>query len=176
MQFVTSCLFGLEKFVGEDIDRLGYKRIETIDGRVTFEGDISAVARCNTNFRYSERLYIKLGDFNAYTFTELFDNVEKLNFSEFIGRDDAIVVTGSSVRSKLFSVRDCQSIIKKAIIKSLEKSYKMGGMHMGYGGKIFVSYGTRHIALDIRDDLGKHASLSYSYFASFLIARFYKKR
>jgi putative N6-adenine-specific DNA methylase len=124
MQFVTSCLFGLEKFVGEDIDRLGYKRIETIDGRVTFEGDISAVARCNTNFRYSERLYIKLGDFNAYTFTELFDNVEKLNFSEFIGREDAIVVTGSSVRSKLFSVRDCQSIIKKAIIKSLEKSYK----------------------------------------------------
>ncbi len=123
MQFITSCLFGLEKFVGEDIDALGYKRIETIDGRVTFEGDISAVARGNINFRYSERVYIKLGEFEAFSFTELFDNVEKLKFSDFINKDDEIIVTGSSVRSKLFSVRDCQSIIKKAIIKSLEKSY-----------------------------------------------------
>lgn len=123
MQFVTSCLFGLEKFVGEDIDSLGYKRTETIDGRVSFEGDISAVARCNVNFRYSERLYIKLGEFYAYSFTELFDNVEKIAFSQIIEKDDAIIVTGSSVRSKLFSVRDCQSIVKKAIIKSLEKSY-----------------------------------------------------
>ncbi len=123
MQFVTSCLFGLEKFVGEDVDKLGYKRIDTMDGRVTFEGDISAVARCNVNFRYSERVYIKLGEFEAFSFTELFDNVEKLKFSDFINQDDEIIVTGSSVRSKLFSVRDCQSIIKKAIIKSLEKSY-----------------------------------------------------
>ena len=124
MQFITSCLFGLEKFVGEDIDSLGYKRIETIDGRVTFEGDLSAVARGNVNFRYSERLYIKLGEFKAFTFTELFDNVEKINFSDFINKDDSIIVTGSSVRSKLFSVRDCQSITKKAVIKSLERSYK----------------------------------------------------
>lgn len=123
MQFVTSCLFGLEKFVGEDIDALGYKRIETIDGRVTFEGDISAIARCNVNFRYSEKLYIKLGEFKAFSFTELFDNVEKIPFSDYIEKEDFILVTGSSVRSKLFSVRDCQSIIKKAIIKSLEKSY-----------------------------------------------------
>ncbi|MBE6648403.1 MAG: class I SAM-dependent RNA methyltransferase [Ruminococcaceae bacterium] len=123
MRFVTSCLFGLEKFVGEDVDKLGYKRIDTMDGRVTFEGDISAVARCNVNFRYSERVYIKLGEFEAFSFTELFDNVEKLKFSDFINQDDVIIVTGSSVRSKLFSVRDCQSIIKKAVIKSLEKSY-----------------------------------------------------
>ena len=52
MKFVATCLFGLEKFVGEQIDTLGYKRIETIDGRVIFEGDESAVARCNINFRY----------------------------------------------------------------------------------------------------------------------------
>lgn len=123
MQFVTTCLFGLEKFVGEDIDKLGYKRIETIDGRVTFEGDISAIARGNINFRYSERLYIKLADFKAYTFTELFDNVEKINFSDFIEKDDAIIVAGSCVKSKLFSVRDCQSIVKKAVIRSLERSY-----------------------------------------------------
>jgi len=123
MQFVTSCLFGLEKFVGEDIDALGYKRIETMDGRVTFEGDISAIARCNVNFRYSERLYIKLDSFKALSFTELFDSVLKIKFCDYINKEDSIIVTGSSVRSKLFSVRDCQSIIKKAIIKSLEKSY-----------------------------------------------------
>ncbi len=124
MEFVTSCLFGLEKFVGEDIDKLGYKRTSTMDGRVTFEGDVSAIARCNINFRYSQRLYIKLAEFDAYSFTELFDAVEKQDFSDVISKDDAIIVTGSSVRSKLFSVRDCQSIIKKAVIKSLEKSYK----------------------------------------------------
>ncbi len=123
LEFVTSCLFGLEKFVGEDIDALGYKRIETMDGRVTFEGDISAVARGNINLRYSERLYIKLASFSALSFAELFENVEKIIFSRFINKEDAIIVTGSSVRSKLFSVRDCQSIIKKAVIKSLEKAY-----------------------------------------------------
>ena len=72
-EYVATCLFGLESLLGEEIDALGYERIETIDGRVTFKGDMAAIARCNINLRFAERLYIKMGSFRASTFAELFD-------------------------------------------------------------------------------------------------------
>lgn len=125
MKFVATCLFGLEKFVGEQIDTLGYKRIETIDGRVIFEGDESAVARCNINFRYAERLFILLGDFRASTFTELFDGVKALPWEDFIGERDAFPVKGHSIKSALFSIPDCQKIVKKAIVERLKTKYNV---------------------------------------------------
>lgn len=124
-EYVATCLFGLEKFVGDEIEALGYKKIETIDGRVTFAGDENAVARFNIFSRFAERLYIKLGSFKASTFTELFDGTKDLPFECFIGSDDAFPVTGSSVRSKLASIPDCQSIIKKAIVEKLKESYRL---------------------------------------------------
>ncbi len=124
-EYVATCLFGLEKFLGDEIEALGYKKIETIDGRVTFAGDESAVARFNVFSRYAERLYIKLGDFKATTFTELFDGTKELPFECFIGSEDAFPVTGSSLRSKLTSIPDCQSIIKKAIVEKLKESYRI---------------------------------------------------
>ena len=126
MVFVATCLFGLEKLVGEEIDALGYKRLETIDGRVTFEGDISAIARCNVNFRYSERLYLKLGSFSATTFTELFDGTRGLPWEEWIGKLDEFPVKGHSIKSKLFSVPDCQKIVKKAVVERLRDKYGIG--------------------------------------------------
>ena len=122
-QFVATCLFGLEKFVGEEIDALGYTRLETIDGRVTFEGDISAIARCNIWLRSAERLFIKLGSFPAEDFTSLFDGTRALPFESWIGRDDAFPVKGHSVHSKLTSIPDCQSIIKKAVAVRLSEEY-----------------------------------------------------
>ncbi len=121
--YVATCLFGLEKFVGEEIDALGYKRISTIDGRVTFTGDLSAVARCNLWLSTAERVYLVMGDFDAYTFTELFDHVKKLPWENWIGKDDAFPVTGHSLRSQLHSIPDCQSIIKKAIVERLSAEY-----------------------------------------------------
>ncbi len=121
--YVATCLFGLERFVGEEIDTLGYKRIATIDGRVTFEGDLSAIARCNLWLSMAERVYLVMGDFDAYTFTELFDNVKKLSWENWIGKDDMFPVTGHSLRSQLHSVPDCQSIIKKAIVERLSAEY-----------------------------------------------------
>jgi len=123
LRFVTTCLFGLERLVGEDIDALGYKRIETTDGRVEFEAPAEAIARCNVNFRYSERLLIKLGDFGALTFDELFENTRALAWEDYIGGEDAFPVKGHSVKSKLFSVPDCQAIIKKAVCKRLGAVY-----------------------------------------------------
>ena len=124
-EYVATCLFGLEKFLGDEIESLGYKKIETIDGRVTFSGDEDAIARFNIFSRYAERLYIKLGSFQARSFTELFDGTKDLPFECFIGSEDCFPVTGSSVRSKLVSIPDCQSIIKKAIVEKLKESYRI---------------------------------------------------
>ena len=72
MEYVATCLFGLEGLLGEEIDALGYKRTETMDGRISFEGDENALARASIMLRFAERIYIKMGEFNATTFDELF--------------------------------------------------------------------------------------------------------
>ncbi len=121
--YVATCLFGLERLVGEEIDELGYERVDTIDGRVYFKGGADAVARCNINFRCAERLFIELASFKAETFTELFDNVKRIPWEMIVGKDDAFPVKGHSIKSKLFSIPDCQSIIKKAIVNRLSEKY-----------------------------------------------------
>ena len=121
--YVATCLFGLERLVGEEIDELGYKRIDTIDGRVYFKGSADAAARCNINFRCAERLFIELASFKAETFTELFDNVKRIPWEMIVGKDDAFPVKGHSIKSKLFSIPDCQSIIKKAVVQRLSEKY-----------------------------------------------------
>ncbi len=122
-QFVATCLFGLEHLLGEEIDALGYKRIETIDGRIIFEGDLSAVAKSNLWLRTAERVFILLGRWRATTFTELFDGTYALPWEEWVGKDDAFPVKGHAVKSKLFSIPDCQSIVKKAAVKRLSDKY-----------------------------------------------------
>jgi len=121
--YVATCLFGLERLVGEEIDELGYERVDTIDGRVYFKGSADAVARCNINFRCAERLFIELASFKAETFTELFDNVKRIPWEMIVGKDDAFPVKGHSIKSKLFSIPDCQSIIKKAVVQRLSEKY-----------------------------------------------------
>ena len=123
MRFVATCLFGLEKLLGQEIEALGCKRESTIDGRVIFEGGIEDIPRLNINLRYAERVYILLGTFPAASFTELFDKTVKLPFADFIGRDDAFPVKGHSIKSKLYSVPDCQSIVKKAAVEAMKSVY-----------------------------------------------------
>ena len=123
LSLVATCLFGLEHLLGEEIDKLGYERISTIDGRVTFLGDEEAVALSNVFLRYAERVYIKLGSFTARTFEELFEGTRALPWADFIGRDDAFPVKGHAIRSQLHSIPDCQAIVKKAIVRSMEARY-----------------------------------------------------
>lgn len=122
-RYVATCLFGLEKYLGEEIDALGYKRTETMDGRIIFEGDEGAAARANVFLRMAERVFLLLGDFRAESFTELFDGTKALPWSEFIGKNDAFPVKGHSVKSKLTSIPDCQKIVKKAIVDNLSAVY-----------------------------------------------------
>jgi len=124
MEFVATCLFGLEKFLGDEIKELGYERIETIDGRVTFRGDINAVCRSNMWLRFAERVFIKVGEFKADSFSALFDGTKALNWEDFIGANDAFPVKGHSIKSNLTSIPDCQSIVKKAIVERLKEKYK----------------------------------------------------
>ncbi len=123
LQLVATCLFGLEHLLGEEIDSLGYERINTIDGRVTFAADEEGVALANIFLRYAERIYIKLGSFHAESFDELFEGTRALRFADFIGKNDEFPVTGHSIKSKLFSIPDCQAIVKKAAVTSMSEVY-----------------------------------------------------
>ncbi len=122
-EYVATCLFGLEKFVGDEIEALGYTRLDTMDGRVTFKADISAAARFNLWSRTAEHLYIKMGEFDSPTFDALFESIKALPWERWIGRDDAFPVKGHSIQSLLTSIPDCQSIVKKAIVSKLTNEY-----------------------------------------------------
>ena len=122
-ELVATCLFGLEHLLGEEIDKLGYTRTSTINGRVSFLGDSEAVALANVFLRYAERVYIKVGSFRAQSFEELFEGTRALSWERFIGKNDAFPVKGHAIKSKLHSVPDCQAIIKKAIVRSLSVPY-----------------------------------------------------
>ena len=123
LTLVATCMFGLEKLLGEEIDALGLKRLDTMDGRVTFEGEEADIPRVNIALRCAERIFIRLGLFPARSFTELFDGTKALPWEDWIGRTDAFPVKGHSIKSGLTSVPDCQSIVKKAVVERLREKY-----------------------------------------------------
>lgn len=123
MTLVAPCLFGLESIVKDEIIRLGYEIIEVMDGRVVFRGDFEAVARANMFLRTPERILIELGRWRATSFEQLFQGVKKLPLEDYIGPLNAFPVKGTSLRSKLHSVPDCQRIIKKAAVNRLTEIY-----------------------------------------------------
>ena len=123
LELVATCLFGLEKLLGAEIDALGLRRIETMDGRVIFEGSEADIARANINLRCAERVMIRLGAFPARNFEELFEGTKRLPWEAWIGKYDAFPVKGHCIKSRLYSVPDCQSIVKKAIVNRLSDAY-----------------------------------------------------
>ncbi len=123
MKLVAPCLFGLESIVKDEIVRLGYEIAEVMDGRVAFWGDFEAVARANMFLRTPERILIELARWKAESFEQLFQGVKKLPLEDFIGPLNAFPVKGTSLKSKLYSVPDCQRIIKKAAVNRLGEIY-----------------------------------------------------
>ena len=125
-ELIAPCHFGLESVLKKEIYELGYEIISVEDGKVTFEGDVEAICRANINLRTAERVLLKVGQFNAVTFTELFDQTKELPWEEFIPADGKFWVTkANSVNSKLFSSSDIQSIVKKAIVERLKLKYRI---------------------------------------------------
>lgn len=125
-ELIAPCHFGLEAVLKKEIYDLGYEILSVEDGKVTFEGDAEAICRANINLRTAERVLLKVGQFKAVTFTELFDATKALAWEEFIPPDAKFWVTkANSVNSKLFSGSDIQSIVKKAMVERLKEKYKI---------------------------------------------------
>ena len=116
-------LFGLESLAAREIRMLGYDTEQVEDGRVSFYGDERAICRANIWLRTAERVQIKLGDFKALSFTELFDQTKALQWPELLPGDADFPVNGHCLSSKLSSVPDCQAIIKKAAVESMKSRW-----------------------------------------------------
>ena len=125
IKLVAPCLFGVESIAADEFRRMGFENVVTENGRVLLEGNLNMLARANICSRFAERIMINMGEFYAMTFTELFDGVKALPWEDFIGKDDAFPVNGWSIDSKLFSIPDCQSIIKKAVVERLKLKYSI---------------------------------------------------
>ena len=124
LKLVATAAFGLEAVVKREIENLGYKVALSEDGRLTFIADELGVVRSNLWLRCADRVYIQLARFKAATFEQLFQGAKAIDWASILPEDAAFVVNGSSARSVLHSVPACQSIIEKAIIEKLKKTYK----------------------------------------------------
>ena len=125
-ELIAPCHFGLESVLKREIYDLGYEILSVEDGKVTFEGDAEAICRANIGLRTAQRVLLKVGEFKAVTFTELFDKTKDLAWENFIPVEGKFWVTkANSVNSKLFSSSDIQSIIKKAIVERLKSKYNV---------------------------------------------------
>lgn len=122
-EIIIPCLFGMEKFVTQELRRLGYETSRVEDGKVTFIGDLDAVCRANLWLRCGERVLIKVGEFDAVTFDELFEKTKSLDWTVWLDKNSAFPVKGFCLKSTLASMRDCQAIIKKAVASSLSEKY-----------------------------------------------------
>lgn len=124
ISFIVPCHFGMEAVLKREITNLGYEIAAVEDGRVTFTGDLGALCRANIFLRTAERVLIKIGSFHAETFEELFQGTKSLPWEDYIPEDGKFwVAKAASVKSKLFSPSDIQSIMKKAMVERLKSVY-----------------------------------------------------
>ncbi len=123
-ELIAPCHFGLEAVLKREIYDLGYDITKVEDGRVTFTGDEEAICRANIFLRTAERILLKTGQFHAETFDELFEGIKAIPWEDYIPEDGKFwVAKASSIKSKLFSPSDIQSIVKKAMVERLKQEY-----------------------------------------------------
>ena len=123
-ELIAPCHFGLEAVLKKEIYDLGYEITKVEDGRVTFEGDEEAICRGNIFLRTAERILLKAGEFHAETFEELFQGIRGIPWEAYIPRDGKFwVAKASSIKSRLFSPSDIQSVVKKAMVERLKQKY-----------------------------------------------------
>ena len=126
IKLMAPCHFGMEAVLKREVTDLGYEIDEVVDGRVTFIGDEDAIAKANINLRTTERVLVRVAGFEAKTFDELFESVKALEWERYIPRDGRFwVAKANSVSSQLFSPRDIQRIVKKAIVERLKQTYEL---------------------------------------------------
>ena len=121
---ISPCFFGVEKMLANEIKNLGFEIVKTEDGRVTYKTDEYGIAKANMWLRCAERVHLKVAEFEAKSFDELFEGTKRINWARYIPYGAQFPITkASSIKSKLHSIPDIQSIVKKAVVESLKKSY-----------------------------------------------------
>jgi putative N6-adenine-specific DNA methylase len=123
LELIATATFGLEAVVKREIEHLGYTILKSEDAKISYEGDEEAIVRSNLWLRCADRVLLKIGEFKAFSFEELFQQTKALPWEDWIPEDGKFTVNGSSVKSTLFSVPDCQAIVKKAIVERLKETY-----------------------------------------------------
>lgn len=122
-ELIATATFGIEAVVKRELQNLGFKIIKSEDGKITYTGDERAIVRSNLWLRSADRVLLKMGEFRAVTFEELFQQIKGIRWENLIPADGKFTVTGTSVKSALHSVPACQSIGKKAIVERLKEYY-----------------------------------------------------
>lgn len=122
IKLIATAAMGLESVVANEVRALGYD-VTVENGKVIFEAPLSAIPRCNLWIRTADRIKLVVGEFQALSFDELFESTKALPWENYISEDGTFPVTGKSVKSKLYSVSDCQAIVKKAIVERLKLKY-----------------------------------------------------
>lgn len=155
-ELVVPCHFGMEAVTKREIYDLGYEITRVEDGRITFEGDAEAICRANVFLRTAERVLLLVGRFKATTFDELFEGIKALAWEEYIPKNGKFwVKKASSIKSKLFSPSDIQSIAKKAMVERLKKVYHTDWFQedgAAYPIRIFLLKDEVMVALDTSGD------------------------
>ncbi|MDR3542876.1 MAG: class I SAM-dependent RNA methyltransferase [Desulfosporosinus sp.] len=123
IELIATAAFGLESIVARELKKLGYDDLIVENGRVSFTTDELGICRANLWLRSSDRVLLKMGSFKARTFEELFQQTKDLPWEEWLPEDANFPVQGKSIKSQLFSVSDCQAIVKKAIVERLKETY-----------------------------------------------------
>ncbi|HHV26558.1 MAG TPA: class I SAM-dependent RNA methyltransferase [Tissierellia bacterium] len=123
IELIATSTFGLESVVKREVLALGYEDIEVENGKVTFKCDEKAIPKANIWLRTADRVLLKMGEFKATSFEELFEKTKALPWEDWITEDGEFTVVGKAVDSKLMSVPDCQSIVKKAVVEKLKTKY-----------------------------------------------------
>lgn len=122
---VASSTMGLESIVKEECKKLGFQNIQTFNGRVEFDGDFKTLAKANIHLRCADRVFIKMAEFKALSYEELFQEIKKIAWEHWIEEDGEFPISWvSSVKSKLYSKADIQRIVKKAMVERLKEKYK----------------------------------------------------
>ena len=124
MIFQATCKLGVEALVATELRKLGIEPVSVDSAKIRFEGDYLTMARACLWLRTAERVLLEVGRFEAHTFTDLFEGVKALDWKQYLAKDAFIHVVGKSAKSDLFSVKDCQSITKKAIVENLKAAYR----------------------------------------------------
>lgn len=156
MTITVPCMFGLEALVKREVKDLGYNITKVTDGRVTFEGDSMAICRSNLWLRVGERVMLDVGEFKATSFEDLFQGIKAIPWEKYIPADGKFwVKKATSIKSKLFSPTDIQSIVKKAAVDRMKKGHGLSVVKetgAAYPIRIFIHKDIVYVSLDTSGD------------------------